>query len=245
MKIKTLGIFDSGLGGYSVYHDLITYGPNIEYVLYADQKNAPYGNQTPEAIYRHAQRAMQWFKDKDIDHVLLACNTVSAVALEELKKNFPDMTIWGIIDLTLSQIKNKNAKIDVVSTQATFQSHAYKKTWTQGDNLLEHPLPHLVTMIEGNCEIKAMDEYLKTELRKFSSRDFLVLACTHFPLVYDLFTKHFSGDIVDSRKPIRNLVNEIAGTNDEVSKIYTSGDEEILKTQIKNLFNVDEKVRRI
>lgn len=245
MKIKTLGIFDSGLGGYSVYHDLVTHGPTIEYILYADQKNAPYGNQSPEAIYNHAKRAMQWFKDKCINHVLLACNTVSAVALGKLKKDFPNMIIWGIIDLTLSQIKNKDAMIAVVSTQATFQSHAYKNTWIHGNNLLEHPLSKLVAMIEGDSKLKEIDEYLEKELRSLSGRDYLLLACTHFPLVNEKFEKHFSGEILDSKKPIRNLVRKIAGSNNQISKIYTSGNQEIMEAQIKTLFDVDEKVRRI
>ena len=245
MKIKSLGIFDSGLGGYSVYHDLVNNGPHIQYILYADQKNAPYGNKSPEAIYTHAKEAMQWFSDKDICHVLLACNTVSAVALDQLKLDFPELTIWGIIDLTLSQIKNDNASISVVSTQATYQSHAYQAKWGRTENVMEYPLVELVAMIEENSKDELMDEYLKQELKEVAVSDYLILACTHFPLVDQLFKTYISAEILDSRKPIRELVTSISGLNDAESKIYTSGAPEVLKKQIKNLFNTDEKIRRV
>lgn len=245
MKIKTLGIFDSGLGGYSVYHHLVTKGPKIEYVLYADQKNAPYGNKNADQIYQYAKKAILWFQDKGIDHILLACNTVSAVALVELKEEFPNMKIWGIIGLTLNQIKDKDIEISVVSTSATFESHAYQNTWNKPENVYELALSDLVGMIEGEAKEDEMDAYLKKKLKDLKGHDALILACTHFPLVNNLFVKYFEGEILDSQKPILKLVESIAGTSTEKSKIFTSGDSDVLKKQIKDLFNKDEKVRRI
>lgn len=245
MKIKTLGIFDSGLGGYSVYHYLVDNGPQIEYVLYADQKNAPYGNKDLDEIYAYAKEGMEWFKRNGIDHVLLACNTVSALALDKLKKEFPQMKIWGIIDLTLNQIKDSDAKISVLATQATCKSHAYKNNWSKPKNIFELGLKNLVAMIEDGKSEKEIDAYLKEEVSNLPNKDILILACTHFPLVKDAFEKYFSGSIVDSQKPILELVESIADKNSKTSQVYTSGDVEVLRKQIKNLFHKDEKVRRI
>lgn len=245
MKIKTLGIFDSGLGGFSVYHDLKSQGPDIEYILFADQKNAPYGNKSNEEIYQLASQGMQWFKNQGINHVLLACNTVSAVALDQLNQAFPDMSIWGIINLTLSQIQNMNESLAVVSTQATYQSHAYQKAWLGNNDLVEKALPELVAMIEDGQALDKIDAYLEKELKSLSSQESLILACTHFPLVQASFKKFFPGKIVDSRTPIRTLVEGIAQVNDQPSKIYTSGDPMVLQKQIKDLFSCDEKVRRV
>lgn len=245
MNIKTLGIFDSGLGGYSVYRDLKDKGPKIEYVLYADQANAPYGNKEPEEIYGFSKQAMEWFQAQGIYHVLLACNTVSALSLEKLTEDFPAMTIWGIIDLTLNQIQDKDAHLTVLSTKATYASHAYQKTWDKPENVVELPLSDLVAMIEEGAPNSEMDHYLKSELGVLKTQDILILACTHFPLVFELFEKYFSGTILDSRKPILKLVESIATNNDQASSIYTSGKPEILKEQIKNLFNIDEEVRRV
>lgn len=245
MKVKTLGIFDSGLGGYSIYHDLKNQGPEIEYILYADQKNAPYGNKSTEEIYKLAKEAMMWFKEQDISHILLACNTVSAVALDKLNHDFPDMSIWGIIDLTLSQVLDKSKKIAVVSTQATYESHAYRNSWLGSEVIKELALPELVAMIEEQYDLNEIDVYLGNKLKKTKTQEILILACTHFPLVYDNFKKHFSGEILDSRIPIRHLVEAIAESNVAQSKIYTSGNPDILEQQIKNLFNRNEKVRRI
>lgn len=245
MKIKTLGIFDSGLGGFSVYHDLISQGPKIEYILFADQKNAPYGNKSNKEIYQLASAGMQWFKKKGIKHVLLACNTVSAVALRELNQAFPDMTIWGIIDLTLSQIQNRDEELAVVSTQATYQSHAYQKAWRGNKAVVEKALPELVAMIEEGQALNKIDAYLEKELKSLKNQDSLILACTHFPLVEESFKKFFSGNIVDSRKAIRRLVESMAKEHDQASQVYTSGDPEVLQKQIKNLFSCNEKVRRV
>lgn len=243
--VKTLGIFDSGLGGYSVYHDLKNYGPKISYVLYADQKNAPFGNKDKDTIYEYAKNAMLWFKEKNISNVLLACNTVSAVALEKLKKEFPSMQIWGIIDLTLSQISDVNSSISVVATQATVRSHAYKEAWNQPESVFEYPLVDLVEMIENGDSMKTIDAYIKSEKPKIKDNDYLILACTHFPLVKKIFKDNFSYEIIDSRRPIQKFLSEIAVENNNDSFVYTSGNPKTLHKQIKKLYNINEEVRRI
>ena len=103
-KINKLGIFDSGLGGYSVFKALKTEFSDLDLVLFADQKNAPYGNYSSEKIIELSSNAMRWFLSQGIEDVLLACNTVTSVALDILKVRFPSMRIWGIVDLTVSQV---------------------------------------------------------------------------------------------------------------------------------------------
>lgn len=240
--IKKLGIFDSGLGGYSVYHDLIETGPDITYILYADQKNAPYGNKRASAITNLAIEAMHWFQKQGIQHVLLACNTVSSIALESLQSKFPDMTIWGIIDLTLAQLEEeKISKLAVVSTVATHQSDAYQNKWGQ-KNFISKPLPALVSYIEDNAPVKQIDAYLHDQLASLADSSHLVLACTHYPLVYHLFADNYSGKIVDSRAPIRDFIYKNASSSQKVGRIYTSGDPSNMEQQIFHLFGVREKV---
>lgn len=240
--IKKLGIFDSGLGGYSVYHDLMKTGPDITYILYADQKNAPYGNKDAAAITKLAIEAMQWFQKQGIRHVLLACNTVSSISLESLQSKFPDMTIWGIIDLTLAQLEDENvSNLAVVSTVATHQSNAYQKKWGK-TNFISRPLPALVSYIEENAPVAKIDGYLHDQLASLSDSTHLVLACTHYPLVYHLFAKNYPGEIVDSRAPIRDFVYKNASNSQKVGRIYTSGDPHNMEEQIFHLFGVREKV---
>ncbi|CAM3611809.1 glutamate racemase [Erysipelothrix urinaevulpis] len=241
MKIKTLGIFDSGLGGYSVYDALKTKGPKIQYVLYADQKNAPYGNQSATAIINHVRNALMWFQDQAITTVLLACNTASAVALKTLRDEFPSMTIVGIIDLTLHQIEQNDCSLAVVSTQATMESHAYKKAWSS-PLIQEYALPELVDLIENDFDLLNVNQYLKEASLTIKQADYMILACTHFPLVEDVFKEVFEMEILDSRKPILDYVKQIAGVCDKDSVVYTSGHPDKMAQQIKVLFNKDEKV---
>ena len=242
--IERLGIFDSGLGGYSVYHDLMMTGPDISYVLYADQKNAPYGNKSKEEIIALAIEAMSWFETQGIEHVLLACNTVSSVALKALQEAYPEMTIWGIIDLTLSQLQNQETNhITVVSTQATHNSGAYLQQWGQG-NLSSKPLDLLVSLIEGNAPMIEIDDYLHKTLKDVSGSSHLILACTHYPLVLPSFINNFPGEILDSRLPIRQFVQAHARPHIKVGEIYTSGETKVMKEQIKRLFDIDEEVRK-
>ena len=248
MKIKKLGIFDSGLGGYSVYHELMNSGPKIEYVLYSDQKNAPYGNKETKEIIAYVQEAMAWFKKNEIYHVLLACNTASAVALKTIQEENPEMTIWGIIDLTLNQIKEDDASIAVVSTLATYNSHAYQKAWKQKENIKEYPLVHLVDYIENLADKTVINDYIKNESLKMEETKYLILACTHYPLVKHQFANNFDAEIIDSLIAIKQHVYEFAclDCNENYkSRIYTSGDPKNMEKQIKELFNLNEKVRSL
>lgn len=240
--ISRLGIFDSGLGGYSIYRYLLEKGPNIEYRLYSDQKNAPYGNCPNNYIIDLAKDAMRQFMKWGIYDVLLACNTVSAVALEELKQAFPAMRIWGIIDLTSSQLA-PHEKIDVVATQATCRSHAYAQR-LEGHLVEERPLPELAGMLEDKVSIDSLDQYLQENLSGLEG-DALVLACTHYPIIYDLFERHYPGSIYDSRQPVLDFVQENAFETEKKGSIYTSGSALRMEEQIKSLFGHEERVKEV
>lgn len=238
-KISTLGLYDSGLGGYSVFQYLRESCPSLNLILFADQKHAPYGDKSDTEIIALAHDAMSWFENQGIHHVLIACNTVSAVALAALKHDFPEMEIFGIIDLTLSQITAKN--VGVVSTTATYHSKAYRNALEEkGVRVVDKALPKLVGYIEG---LEDASEYLKDELKSFQDVDSLILACTHYPLITNVVKQYYNGQILDSREPIRLFVMENANL-DQVgsSRVITTGDGAKMKHQIYSLFGVEEDI---
>lgn len=241
-KISRLGIFDSGLGGYSIYRYLLDHGPAIEYRLYSDQKNAPYGNCPDSYIIDLAEKAMQQFLLWGIQDVLLACNTVSAVALDHLRKEFPEMRIWGIIDLTASQV-TEHQKIDVVATQATCRSHAYAKRLDRY-KVEEKALPELAGMLEDKVATSELDQYVKEKMADLKG-EALVLACTHYPIITDLFEKHYDGPIYDSRKPVLEFIQQHAFETERKGLIYTSGSSAWMEEQIESLFSYQEEVREV
>lgn len=238
LVINTLGIFDSGLGGFSVFDDLRKAYPNLDMHMFADQINAPYGNKSVDEIKEIAYEAMFRFNQQGIDSVLIACNTVSAVALDYLRESFPSMNIWGIIDLTVSQIP-EGKSVGLVATQATVDSNAYALALPHNE-LKQAALVDLVGLIEG---LKS-DEDILASISKVDvyHEDYLILGCTHFPLVKDLFEKISDSTIVDSKIPIKSFVKNLYMPGSGETKVYTSADPEHMREQIKALFNYDEEV---
>lgn len=247
-KISTLGIFDSGLGGYSVYQYLKQNLDPASLVLYADQKHAPYGNQSDDAIIGYTINAMQWFHDREILDVVIACNTVSAVALTTVRKHFPDMNLIGIIELTVGQIDlTDDVCVGIVSTLATFNAHAYRNLIHEkgSGSVKELALPELVNIIEGLNQNLDLETYLRNELTPILEATDLILGCTHFPLVEDVFRKIYKGNIHDSKRPIREFIEMNYSFNSSVCQTYTTGDAHKMERQIERLFKSIEKVETI
>ena len=240
--MKTLAIYDSGLGGYSIYHDLKTQMPNLNTILYADQKHAPYGNRSYESLLDVSISAISSIIDEGITDILVACNTISATSLATLKLMFPEVNIIGIIDLTLSQIQSGH--IAVLATQATTASKAYETVFAPKGDVTSIALPNLVALIENLASKEELLEYLNSEVKLKDEYDALVLACTHYPLVLDEIQSINQAHIYDSRIPIREAVASLSGQNKGVHIIKTSGDCDVLKKQIKVLFNEDEEVTK-
>ena len=234
-KIKRLGVYDSGLGGYSVFHELKKALSDLDMVLLVDQKNAPYGIKTEKEITALAQKGMQWFLDHEIKDVLIACNTVSALSLPILKNQFPELNIYGIIDLTLSQVKED--KVSIVATQATVDSHAYKESFK--GTVQEVALPQLVSLIESMSDANS---YLKDHLKCIEDDHSVILACTHFPLLKNEFEMILKRPVLDSIKPIIDFIRLEYSAGTGLTQVYTSGKPEYFQTQIQSIFNENEEV---
>lgn len=242
-KINKLGIFDSGLGGYSVFKELKTEFFDLDMVLFADQKNAPYGNYSSEKIIELSSNAMRWFLSQGIEDVLLACNTVTSVALDILKVRFPSMRIWGIVDLTVSQVGEGYKKVAMVGTSATVETHAYRDAL--GRDMIEVALPNLAKMVEDlESEAVIRDEIAKG-LVSLDNLDCLVLGCTHYPLVKDVFSSLTDAVIVDSISPIIEFVrgNYNAGMGE--TRVVTTLDKNRMRHQIEVLYGVIEDVEDV
>lgn len=239
---KQIGLFDSGLGGYSIYRDLRKEYPNVAFTLLADQKNAPYGNKTNQEIIDVTLNAFRWFDKRGIDTVIIACNTATAIALEACQHAMPHMTIIGIIDITVEQLQDyPEGKVAVVSTMATYLSHAYHDSLDKCHvDYVAKPLKKLVEYIEN---LEDYTDYLEQEIKEVEDSDYLILGCTHFPLIHQAFEKVYPKTILDSRKPIRDFVKTMDLDNcTGTSKVFTTADPELMAIQIKSLVGDDVEV---
>lgn len=241
----TIGILDSGLGGYSVYHALRAAYPNASFLFLADQANAPFGDKSKEAIFNIACDAIEWFKTQNISEILIACNTISALVVEELIPLYPELKITGIIDPTVRQITEKHDNILVVATQGTTISEAYPKkiqSLLPGSVGLGKALPQLVIQLEGLAPKETIDAYLAESLAPYQDKvQAVILACTHYPLMRSTFEDLLKVKVYDSERPIVDLFkNRDLGQGP--SAVLTTKDPAFMAKQIQILFNTEETV---
>lgn len=241
----TIGILDSGLGGYSVYHALKAAYPHASFLFLADQANAPFGDKSKEAIFDIACDAIEWFKERHITEVLVACNTISALVLDEIIPLYPDMKITGIIDLTIKQITDHHDKILVVATQGTINSQVYPNkisTLLKGSTGIGVALPQLVIQLEGLEPKQEIEAYLSSVLSDYKNKvDAVILACTHYPLMRSAFESIVEAKVYDSEKPIVTLFKDRV-LEEGLCLVMTTKDPVFMAKQISILFNTDETV---
>ncbi len=193
-----IGVFDSGLGGLVIAKALMQALPQYDYVYYGDTAHVPYGEKTPGRILAYTLDAMRFLIEQKCSLIIIACNTATAITLRYLQKRFcpkeaSDVKILGVIIPTVEEaLKNGEKKIGVVGTPTTIHSDIYGVELKKIDFLVQVvslATPRLVPAIEANDFVmaeKAIAEYTSG----FKNIPALILGCTHYPLVKDLFQKY-------------------------------------------------------
>ncbi len=184
-----LGIFDSGVGGLTVLKSLMRKNGNLDFIYLGDTARVPYGNKSKKTVIKYACDDVNFLIKNGAKKILSACNTVSSVALDELKKIY-DIPIYGVIDPVVEAAsKITDGKVAVIGTKSTINSHIYKdKLEKLGIDVYEEATPLLVPFVEEGWLDKAItyeliNIYMKPVIE--SGADTLILGCTHYPLLYD------------------------------------------------------------
>jgi len=199
-----LGIFDSGFGGLTVLRDLAKALPNYSFTYLGDNARAPYGNRSFESIYRYTLEAVQYLFSLGCPLVILACNTASAKALRTIQQNdlqkiAPQNRVLGIIRPMAEEIGKftKSGYVGILGTEGTVASQSYPleiaKFWEKL-HVKQQACPMLVPLVENNllkhpATEMFVREYTQEILTKEPRIDTLVLGCTHYPLLQDVFAK--------------------------------------------------------
>src|SRR6186713_232521 len=195
-----LGVFDSGLGGLTVVRALLEKNPNERIIYLGDTARVPYGTRSAETVIRYAERCAAVLRARQIKALIVACNTVSAVALDMLRVEF-DLPVMGVIEpgaraaLRAMQQRERSrpsCPIGVLGTQGTVASGAYPRAVAQLSTRYEvraQAAPLLVPLVEegwveGEVPRLAVRRYL-TPLVEAGVR-IIVLGCTHYPLLKSL-----------------------------------------------------------
>ena len=184
-----IGIFDSGLGGLTVTRAIFDRLPNEHLLYLGDTARVPYGTRSPETIMRYARGCAGHLTRRGIKLLVVACNTVSAVALDMLRVEL-DIPVLGVIEpgARAAVGASRSGRIGVIATGGTVLSGAYPRAVASLDSRAEvfaRPAPLLVPLAEegwsaGQVPSLVIDHYL-SELARFQV-DVVVLGCTHYPL---------------------------------------------------------------
>ena len=251
-----IGIFDSGIGGLSVLHRALKSFPNAEYIYYADKAHVPYGEKKADELVCYIKEILDFFKEKEVDGIVIACNTATSVLSKEIREEFP-IPIVGMEPAVKKAVEIRHStdkRILVAATPVTIAGEKLSRLLEKVDT--EHivdrvSLPKLVRFAENEeFESPEIDEYLKEELKDFHLEDYeiVVLGCTHFNYFKKKFTAVFPGPIrfVDGNDgTLRHLQNKLSGDSLSESEqkvtYYYSG----VEVNEKEMLEIDHYMRQL
>lgn len=189
-KDSPIGIFDSGVGGLTVVKEIINLLPREDIIYLGDTARVPYGIRSAETVTRYAIENTEFLLSKNIKALVVACNTVSAVGLDELRKRI-EIPVIGVLEpgARAAVRTTRNGVVGVIGTEATISSSSYKRTIQElapQITVYGKACPLFVPLveegwIEGEIVQSIVDKYME-EMRRLNI-DTLVLGCTHYPLL--------------------------------------------------------------
>ena len=217
-KDSAIGVFDSGIGGLTVLHQIIETLPKENTVYLGDTARAPYGTKSLETVLRYSFENSQFLVDKGVKMVVVACNTSTAIALDRLRTQLT-VPVVGVIEPGVRRAvkTTKNRRVGVIGTEATIQSGAYTRALKAADSRIEvysRACPLFVPLVEEGWTDNAVVEMtVKAYLGslKQSGIDTLILGCTHYPLLKKAIRKFMGANVrlVDSAEETAKEVEQV------------------------------------
>lgn len=211
-----IGVFDSGFGGLTVLRELVTVIPQADYIYFGDTARLPYGSKSADTVARYAIGAAHFLEHRGISMLVIACNTATALALDCIE-SAASVPVLGVVDpgAKAAAAASKNGMVAVIGTEATVNSHAYRKALeVRGQRVHEKACPLFVPLVEeGWTDHPVTEQVARIYLDEvfndgFHQADVLLLGCTHYPLLKSVLHRvapsHVS--IVDSAESTAQAV---------------------------------------
>ncbi len=197
-----IGVFDSGVGGLTVVREIMRQMPNEKIIYFGDTARVPYGSKSRDTVTRFSKQILRFLQTFDVKTIVVACNTASAYALEELEKEC-DIPIIGVIKpgAKVAAEVTRNGKIGVIATEATISSGIYTqyiKEVNKDVTVYGKACPLFVPLIEEGLWIDPVtDEIAKRYLNELIDLDIdtLILGCTHYPLIRSTLGRIIGEDV--------------------------------------------------
>lgn len=234
---RPLGVFDSGVGGLTVLREIIRRSPAESTVYLGDNERAPYGIRSDDEVRRFARQALDSLAERDVKAIVVACNTVSAVALDDLRRRY-ELPILGVVrpGAVAATLATRSRRVGVIATPATVRSHAYFgaiKDENPAVEVYEHATPAFVPMVEaGELDGPQVESTVRDSLAPLLGQrdasgefvfplppsatiDTLLLGCTHYPLLRPVLARVVGERlaIVDSATATASALAELLSIN--------------------------------
>ena len=210
-----IGVFDSGVGGLTVAREIMRQLPNERIVYFGDTARVPYGNKSRETVTKFSKQIVRFLETQQVKAIVVACNTASAYALDELEQE-TDLPMIGVVrpGAVAAVEATRNGRIGVIATEATIGSDIYRK-YIEGDSnkvsVIGKACPLFVPLVEeGLWEDPVTEEIARRYLSELIDIgiDTLILGCTHYPLIRTTVGK-VMGDKVALVNPAYETAREL------------------------------------
>ena len=261
-KKHSIGIFDSGFGGLTVFRSIATELPDYNYIYLGDNARAPYGDRSFETVYQYTLECVEWLFSQGCQLVILACNTASAKALRSIQQNvlpdkYPNNRVLGVIRPTAETIGDytKNRRIGIMGTRGTVNSKSYVieiGKFYPDVSVYQQSCPMWVPLIENNEHTGLgadffVEKYVNELLAMDHQLDCILLACTHYPLLVPKIKSFLPAGInlVGQGQIVAKSLAKYLDNHPEIEaniskerdkKFFTSGDVSAFETQASVFF---------
>lgn len=267
----SIGVFDSGYGGLTVFKSIARKLPQYNYIYLGDNARSPYGDHSFETVYQYTLECVEWLFAQGCPLVILACNTASAKALRSIQQRvlpvkYPNHRVLGVIRPTAEIVGayTDSNTIGVMGTRGTVNSESYVleiKKFFPEINVFQQSCPMWVPLVENNEHLNPgadyfVEKYVNELLQKSWNMDCILLACTHYPLLMpkikavlpDGVNLLGQGDIV------ANSLETYLGNHPEISSVigtngfksfFTSGDQQMFDEHASIFFGEEVQSRHV
>lgn len=234
-KNAAIGVFDSGVGGLTVAREIMRQIPNERLVYFGDTARVPYGSKSKETVTKFSKQIVRFLQTQNVKAIVVACNTASAYALDEIEKEL-DIPIIGVVKpgARVAAGATKNGRVGVIATRGTIQSGIYTQ-YIQGISkeiqVIGKACPLFVPLVEeGLLEDPVTDEIAMRYLSELKDRDIdtLILGCTHYPLIRSTVAKAMGEQVTlvnpayETAKELKELLEKENLLNEQPNQLGTN-----------------------
>ncbi len=249
MDNRSIGMFDSGVGGLTVLKEVRKELPQENIIYLGDTKRFPYGSKSKESIIQLTQKGMDFLISQDVKAIVIACGTATSQALEEMQRRYR-IPIMGIIDSTVQYIKQKSnlRTVGVIATAGTIRSRGWEKKLKEQIPEIEvksKACPLLAPMAEeGWISNEVARLTIKEYLKDMKNVDALILGCTHYPLFEPLIKEELGDtvEIIHTGKLVSKQLKEMLLEQKEEGESFSANTQIYLTDRETNFIQVASRM---